>query len=158
VIQITPFCSGHSYNWGMAISSRFAFAPSAAKLMTVATAPARTRKPKATAANLIASEFAAYQPLPAAQPAAPAAPIPASSASRSSEVPSAKADGSRTDACVARPVILVFILAVAATLLFRLALATVPVINYGIKKLVKFVATQRGGRAIDFRVYDPIFG
>jgi hypothetical protein len=57
----------------------------------------------------------------------------------------------------ASPVILVFILAVAAIALFRLALAAAPVINYGIKKLVKFVDTQRGGRAIDFRVYDPIF-
>jgi hypothetical protein len=135
VIEITPLCSGRSYIYGMAISSRFATAPSPLKIMTVATAPARTRKPRTTPANLIAAEFAARQPLPAAQPAtAPAAPIPAS------------------------PVILVFILAVAATLLFRLALAAVPVINYGIKKLVKFVATQRGGRIIDFRIYDPIFG
>jgi hypothetical protein len=102
--------------------------------MTTATAPARTRKPKATAANLIASEFASRQPLPIPEPAAPAAPTPTS------------------------PVILVFILAVAAIALFRLALAAVPVINYGVKKLVKFVDTQRGGRVIDFRIYDPIFG
>jgi hypothetical protein len=102
--------------------------------MTVAVATARTRKPRTTPANLIAAEFASRQPLPAAQPAAPVATIPVS------------------------PVILVFILAVAAIALFRIALAAVPVINYGIKKLVKFVATQRGGRAIDFRIYDPIFG
>jgi hypothetical protein len=111
-----------------------ATAPSPLKFMTTATVPARTRKPRTTPANLIATEFASRQPLPAAQPATVPAPVPTS------------------------PVILVFILAVAAIALFRLALAAVPVINYGIKKLVKFVATQRGGRIIDFRIYDPIFG
>jgi hypothetical protein len=105
--------------------------------MTATTKTAtKTRKPRTTPASLIAAEFASRQPVPAPELAPPAAP--------------------------ASPVILVFILAVAAIVLFKVSIGCGRIAYQSVKfiatKIINFVAIQRGGRVIDFRVYDPIFG
>lgn len=95
----------------------------------------KTRKPRTTPAALIASEFAARQPLPAPEPA--------------------------TTSNATSPVILVFILAVAAIVLFQVAIGLGAISWQATKfiatKAAKFIAIQRGGQPIDFRVYAPIF-
>jgi hypothetical protein len=107
----------------------------------------RTRKPKATAATLIATEYS-QRTTPQVESLFTAdewAQTPAHSSASAPAVNSAS------------PVILFFIVAAAAILLFRAALALAPVINYGIKKLLHFVSEQRGGKVVDFGVYSPIF-
>lgn len=104
--------------------------------MTAATALSKTRKPRTTPANLIAAEFATRRtPEPAA------APVPAPSQS---------------------PIVLIFWIAVIAIALFKVAAKVIalllPVVKAIVSQAAKFVDAQRGGRVIDFRVYDPIFG
>lgn len=101
-----------------------------------ATTATKTRKPRTTAASLIAAEFASRQPLPTPEPTASDAPVPAP----------------------ASPVILIFILAVAAIAIFKLATKAIALLLPIASQAAKFVNAQRGGRVIDFRVYDPIFG
>jgi hypothetical protein len=116
--------------------------------MTTAT---RARKPRTTAATLIAAEYsqrttAKVQSLFTVDEWAAPAAEPIALGASEAIAPNASSAA-----------ILVFMVAVVAILIFRAALAAVPVIGYGIKKLLQFVSEQRGGKVVDFRVYAPIF-
>jgi hypothetical protein len=122
---------------------------SAASLQpTQSTAASRTaRKPRATTASLIASEFNTRQenPLKKIPKQEVVAPAPV------------------TETQTASPVILVLIAFVAATVLVKLSIALTLITAKITKKIAHqiaaFVATQMGsgGGSIDYRVYHAIF-
>jgi hypothetical protein len=114
---------------------------------TQGTAVSRTtRKPRATTASLIASEFSTRQENSLKK------------SSKQEVVAPAPVTGTQT----ASPVILVLIAFVAVTVLVKLSIALTLITAKITKKIAHqiaaFVATQMGsGESIDFRIYQAIF-
>jgi hypothetical protein len=112
--------------------------------MSTATA-SRTRKPRNTAASLIASEFNTRQEgsLEKGSKQEVAAPAPV------------------TETHAASPIILVLIAFVTVTVLVKLSIAIILIIAKIAKKIAHqvaaFAATQMGGEKVDFRIYQAIF-
>jgi hypothetical protein len=114
--------------------------------MPTATASRTARKPRPTAASLIASEFNTRQ----------------ENSLKKSSRQEAVAPAPVVEAQTASPVILVLIAFVAVTVLVKLSIAILLVTAKITKKIATqiaaFTAIQMGSReAIDYRVYAPIF-
>jgi hypothetical protein len=141
--------------------------------MSTATASRTTRKPRNTAASLIASEFNTRQesPLKKSSKQEVASPAPATTKSSTLSddsiwdeeiLPTPIESHPLTEKQTASPVILVLIAFVAVTVLVKLSIALTLIIAKITKKIAHqiaaFVTTQMGsGGSIDYRVYQAIF-
>jgi hypothetical protein len=141
--------------------------------MSTVTASRTARRPRNTAASLIASEFNTRQESPLKKSSKQEVASPAPAITKSSTL----SDGSIWDEVVlprpieshpltekqtASPIILVLIAFIAVTVLVKLSigltLITVKIIKKIAHQIAAFVATQMGsGGSIDYRVYQAIF-
>lgn len=140
--------------------------------MSTATISRTTRKPRATTASLITSEFNTRQESPlkksSKQEVAPPAPTTTKSFALSDGsiwdeviLPAPIESHPLTEKQTANPIILVLIAFVVVTVLVKLLIGLILIAAKITKKIAiqvaAFWSVQMGGEKIDFRVYQPIF-